>query len=132
VKGYARISDHSSCPTRSNHTRWIEILWVQPFPDPIQGLVRLIPLPMDWMGLEKIKKGFDLVGIQTYPIPLNPCGLEANRTSPNRGRPHRDRRPICCLLCGATCRHAFLEMRASTTAGSASSRTPSFAPATAS
>jgi hypothetical protein len=27
------------------------------------GLVRLIPLPMDWMRLEKIKKGFDLVGI---------------------------------------------------------------------
>jgi hypothetical protein len=27
------------------------------------GLVRLIPLPMDWMGLEKIKKEFDLVGI---------------------------------------------------------------------
>jgi hypothetical protein len=27
------------------------------------GLVRLIPLPMDWMGLEKIKKEFDLIGI---------------------------------------------------------------------
>jgi hypothetical protein len=27
------------------------------------GLVRLIPLPMDWMGLEKNKKGFDLIGI---------------------------------------------------------------------
>jgi hypothetical protein len=27
------------------------------------GLVRLIPLPMDWMGLEKIKKEFDLVKI---------------------------------------------------------------------
>jgi hypothetical protein len=29
----------------------------------ILGLVRLIPLPMDWMGLEKFKKEFDLVGI---------------------------------------------------------------------
>jgi hypothetical protein len=27
------------------------------------GLVRLIPLPMDYMRLEKIKKEFDLVGI---------------------------------------------------------------------
>jgi hypothetical protein len=26
------------------------------------GLVRLIPLPMDWMRLEKIKKKFDLLG----------------------------------------------------------------------
>jgi hypothetical protein len=26
-------------------------------------LVRLIPLPMDWMGLEKNKKKFDLLGI---------------------------------------------------------------------
>jgi hypothetical protein len=34
------------------------------------------------MGLEKIKKEFDLVRIQTHPIPLNPCGLGANRTSP--------------------------------------------------
>jgi hypothetical protein len=37
---------------------------------------------MDWMGLEKIKKKFDLFGIQTHPIPLNPHGLRANRTSP--------------------------------------------------
>jgi hypothetical protein len=29
----------------------------------------------------KIKKKFDLFGIQTHPIPLNPHGLRANRTS---------------------------------------------------
>jgi hypothetical protein len=33
--------------------------------------------------LEKILKKFDLFGIQTHPIPLNPYGLRANRTSPN-------------------------------------------------
>jgi hypothetical protein len=33
--------------------------------------------------LEKILKKFDLFGIQTHPIPLNPHGLRANRTSPN-------------------------------------------------
>jgi hypothetical protein len=32
--------------------------------------------------LEKIEKKFDLFGIQTHPIPLNPHGLRANRTSP--------------------------------------------------
>jgi hypothetical protein len=37
---------------------------------------------MDWMGLEKILKKFDLFGIQTHPIPLNPHGLRATRTSP--------------------------------------------------
>jgi hypothetical protein len=37
---------------------------------------------MDWMGLEKIMKKFDLRGIQTHPIPFNPHGLKANRTSP--------------------------------------------------
>jgi hypothetical protein len=37
---------------------------------------------MDWIGLEKIVKKFDLFGIQTHPIPLNPHGLRANRTSP--------------------------------------------------
>jgi hypothetical protein len=37
---------------------------------------------MDWMGLEKILKKFDLFGIQTHPIPPNPHGLRANRTSP--------------------------------------------------
>jgi hypothetical protein len=36
------------------------------------------------MGLEKIEKKFDLFGIQTHPIPLNPHGLRANRTSPNQ------------------------------------------------
>jgi hypothetical protein len=34
---------------------------------------------MDWMRLEKIVKKFDLFGIQTHPIPLNPHGLRANR-----------------------------------------------------
>jgi hypothetical protein len=48
------------------------------------GLVRLFPIPMNWMGLEKIKKKFDLFGIQTHLIPLNPYGLRANRTSPYR------------------------------------------------
>ncbi|PWZ45974.1 hypothetical protein Zm00014a_033966 [Zea mays] len=46
------------------------------------GLVRLFPIHMDWMGLEKIVKKFDLFGIETHPIPLNPHGLRANRTSP--------------------------------------------------
>jgi hypothetical protein len=51
--------------------------------DPIYlGFVRLFPIHMDWMGLEKILKKFDLFGIQTHPIPLNPHGLRANRTSP--------------------------------------------------
>jgi hypothetical protein len=48
----------------------------------ISGLVRLFLIHMDWMGLEKIEKKFDLFGIQTHPIPLNPHGLRANRTSP--------------------------------------------------
>jgi hypothetical protein len=39
---------------------------------------------MDWMGLEKIVKKFDLFGIQIHPIPLNPHGLRADRTSPQR------------------------------------------------
>jgi hypothetical protein len=37
---------------------------------------------MDWMELEKNEKRFDLFGFQTHPIPLNPHGLRANRTSP--------------------------------------------------
>jgi hypothetical protein len=37
----------------------------------------------------KILKKFDLFGIQTHPIPLNPHGLRANRTSPNRAKTHR-------------------------------------------
>jgi hypothetical protein len=36
------------------------------------------------MGLEKIVKKFELFGIQTHPIPLNPHGLRANRTSPKK------------------------------------------------
>jgi hypothetical protein len=32
-------------------------------------------------GIGKIEKEFDLFGIQTHPIPLNPHGLRANRTS---------------------------------------------------
>jgi hypothetical protein len=39
---------------------------------------------MDWIGLEKIEKKFNLFGIQTHPISLNPHGLRANRTSPKR------------------------------------------------
>jgi hypothetical protein len=42
---------------------------------------------MDWMGLEKIVKKFELFGIQTHPISLNPHGLRANRTSPDMMRP---------------------------------------------
>jgi hypothetical protein len=42
---------------------------------------------MDWMGLEKIEKEFNLFGIQTHPIPLNPRGLSANRTSPKSVTP---------------------------------------------
>jgi hypothetical protein len=34
------------------------------------------------MGLEKIVKNFDLFGIETHPIPHNPHGLRAKRTSP--------------------------------------------------
>jgi hypothetical protein len=49
---------------------------------PYLGLVRLFLIHMDWMGLEKIEKKFDLFGIQTHPISLNPHGLRANRTSP--------------------------------------------------
>jgi hypothetical protein len=46
------------------------------------GLVRLFTKHMDLMRLEKIEKKFDLFGIQTHPISLNPHGLRANRTSP--------------------------------------------------
>jgi hypothetical protein len=49
---------------------------------PVLDLVRLFPIHMDWMGLEKILKKFDLFGIQTHPISLNPHGLRANRTRP--------------------------------------------------
>jgi hypothetical protein len=44
---------------------WIFIgaccMWLED--QPHLDLVRLIPLPMDWMRLEKIKKEFDLLGI---------------------------------------------------------------------
>jgi hypothetical protein len=36
--------------------------------------------------LEKNEKRFDLFGFQTHPIPLNPHGLRANRTSPKMER----------------------------------------------
>jgi hypothetical protein len=35
------------------------------------------------MRLEKIVNDFDLFGIETHPIPPNPHGLRAKRTSPN-------------------------------------------------
>jgi hypothetical protein len=38
------------------------------------------------MGLEKIVKDFDLFGIETHPIPPNPHGLRAKRTSPKKDR----------------------------------------------
>jgi hypothetical protein len=41
--------------------------------------------------LEKIEKEFNLFGIQTHPIPLNPHGLSANRTSPNLRSQEMDR-----------------------------------------
>jgi hypothetical protein len=50
------------------------------------GLVRLFLSHVDWMGLEKIMKDFDLFGIETHPIPPNPHGLRAKRTSPYRDR----------------------------------------------
>jgi hypothetical protein len=37
---------------------------------------------MDWMGLEKISRDFDLLWIKTHPILSNPHGLERKRTSP--------------------------------------------------
>jgi hypothetical protein len=47
------------------------------------------------MGLEKIKKKFDLLGIQIYPISLNPHGLRANRTSCYLGALHCDDSVSC-------------------------------------
>jgi hypothetical protein len=46
------------------------------------GLVWLFLSHVDWMGLEKIVKDFDLFGIETHPILPNPHGLRAKRTSP--------------------------------------------------
>jgi hypothetical protein len=60
----------------------MSVLAIDQIEDTHLGLVRLFPIHMDWMRLEKIEKKFDLFGIQTHPIPLNPHGLKANRTSP--------------------------------------------------
>jgi hypothetical protein len=49
------------------------------------------------MGLEKILKKFDLFGIQTHPIPLNPHGLRANRTSPKQVFPPAAHRSAATL-----------------------------------
>jgi hypothetical protein len=35
------------------------------------GLVRLFLSHVDWMGLEKIVKDFDLFGIETHPIHMD-------------------------------------------------------------
>jgi hypothetical protein len=51
--------------------------------------MNIIPIHMDWMGLEKIEKKFDLFGIQTHPISLNPHELRANQTSLNGALPMR-------------------------------------------
>jgi hypothetical protein len=40
------------------------------------------------MRLEKIVKDFDLFGIETHPIPPNPYGLRAKRTSPYEDGKH--------------------------------------------
>jgi hypothetical protein len=53
---------------------------------------------MDWMGLEKIVKKFDLFGIQTHPIPLNPHGLRANRTSPEEECTHAVHQGNCFVV----------------------------------
>jgi hypothetical protein len=39
------------------------------------GLVRLFSIRMDWRGLIRIERDFDLLGIETPSIPLNPYGL---------------------------------------------------------
>jgi hypothetical protein len=39
------------------------------------GLVRLFSIHMDWRGLIWIERDFDLLGIETPLIPLNPYGL---------------------------------------------------------
>jgi hypothetical protein len=79
-------ADTNISPAGSIHSPLLQVIllhvsgvWA---PTPTYGLVRLFPIHMDWMGLEKIEKKFDLFGIQTHPIPLNPHGLRANRTSP--------------------------------------------------
>jgi hypothetical protein len=59
---------------------------------------------MDWMRLEKIEKKFDLFGIQTHPIPLNPHGLRANRTGPNGIRVDDRKLESSCFVMGAGAR----------------------------
>jgi hypothetical protein len=46
------------------------------------GLVRLFSIHMDWRGLIRIGRDFDLLEIKTLSIPLNLYGLGYNRTSP--------------------------------------------------
>jgi hypothetical protein len=46
------------------------------------GLVRLFSIHMDRRGLIRIGENFNLLGIETPSIPLNPYGLGYNRTSP--------------------------------------------------
>jgi hypothetical protein len=41
----------------------------------------VIPIPCGLDEIEKNMKNFDLFGIKTHPIPLNPRGLRAKRTS---------------------------------------------------
>jgi hypothetical protein len=55
------------------------------------SLVRLFPIYMNWMRLKKMKKKFNLFGIQTHPISLNPHVLRANRTNPYMG-------VWCCIV----------------------------------
>jgi hypothetical protein len=43
--------------------------------DDLLGLVRLFLIHMDWRGLIWIGGDFDLLGIKTPSIPLNPYGL---------------------------------------------------------
>jgi hypothetical protein len=38
-------------------------------------LVWLFSIHMDWRGLRGIERDFDLLGIETPSIPLNPYGL---------------------------------------------------------
>jgi hypothetical protein len=60
------------------------ILWFIFLFTPIQlRPCSVIPNTHGLEGIRKIKKKFDLFGIQNHPIPLNPHGLRANRTSPN-------------------------------------------------
>jgi hypothetical protein len=43
-------------------------------------------LDMNWMGLEKIMKDFDLFRIETHPIPPNPHGLRTKRIGHYRAK----------------------------------------------